>query len=139
MALTHTFPYDVVVTAAAGAKAGAVSINDPSTTNPIMTLTGSAVVNVSPLQQIVRLYGVQTGALTSATITQDNYPTPGDAATISTSQIAASPAERWVVRLHMTDNSFFDIPMGEVNNQPTWVNTRAGALIACVAIRTIYI
>lgn len=121
----YTFPYDVVMTT------GGISINDASTTNPVVFLPSTGVVHVSIHNQIVRVYGLANGdaALTSATMTQDNYAN-------SNSQISATPVGRWKVRVHMNDNSFFDIPMGKVNNQGSWVNTRAGALVAAKAIDT---
>ena len=35
--------------------------------------------------------------------------------------------DEYRVRLHFNDNRFTDIVMGTVANQPTWLNTEAGA------------
>ncbi len=136
-----TFPYDVVVTAAAGAKAGAVSINDPGTSNPIQVIPATSATSVTIHNMVTYVYGRANGgaALTSATMTQDNWPDPQTAGTLSDSQLVATPPNEWFVRIHFNDGRWFDIPMGKVNNQGTWLNTRAGALVAANAIETIWV
>lgn len=69
------------------------------------------------------------GALPIPTVTQ---ATAEDVAAegISTSQILATREKQYVVRLSMRNGRWFDIPMGLVSNQGTWVNTDAGASTA---------
>ena len=42
--------------------------------------------------------------------------------------------EQWLIELRMNDGRIVTIPMGFVSNQPTWVNTTAGAAAAAKAI-----
>ena len=70
-----------------------------------------------------------------ATLSQDNWPNPSDAATLSTSQLSkelyedreANTFQQWFVRLRYNDGRFIDFPMGKIVNQGGWINTQAGA------------
>ncbi|MFO0447252.1 MAG: hypothetical protein ACK52I_00955 [Pseudomonadota bacterium] len=74
-----------------------------------------------------------------ATLSQDNWPDPSNAATLSTSQLPKtlylddpnSVYQQWFVRLRYNDGRFMDLPMGKIANQSGWVNSQVGA-VACV-------
>lgn len=83
----------------------------------------------------------------NATLSQDNWPDPSDAATLSTSQLPeelyedkdSSTYQQWFVRLRYNDGRFMDLPMGKIANQGNWLNSQAGAaecikdiLTACI-------
>ena len=44
----------------------------------------------------------------------------------------------YFVLVHFNDESIYRIWMGEVDNQPTWVNTQAGANICVAAIQAAF-
>lgn len=102
--------------------------------NVVLDINKTNVVDYDVLQRTVRVYGLADGAtaLTSPTMTQDDYPDPQDTDTLCDSQIAAAPEVQWVVRMQLTNNRWEDIPMGLVSNQAGWVNTEAGAA-QCIA------
>lgn len=52
------------------------------------------------------------------------------------SQLPQTPPIDYYVRCRFTDQRFFDIACGYVSNQPTWVNTQAGANLCVTAITT---
>jgi hypothetical protein len=56
---------------------------------------------------------------------------------------AATPSQvtttdKYYVRIHLKDNRFLDIRMGEVTNQGTWVNTLVGVNAAVAAIDAVF-
>jgi hypothetical protein len=74
-----------------------------------------------------------TSVANDATLSQDNWPNPSDAATLSTSQLPSSifkddPAasQQRFVRLRYNDGRFLDLPMGKIKNQATWANNQTG-------------
>ncbi len=119
-----TFPYYVVP------ALGKVNINTEAGA-AVEVFPATAINDVLYYYKETRVYGLANGdtALTSPTMTQDNYAS-------SNSQISATPFRQWVVRIRLDDDKFFDVPMGKVGNQVTWVNTEAGAQIAVGAIRS---
>lgn len=104
-------------------------INMLSGADIVLSINKVNIVDYQAFNKTVRVYGLSDGgtALTSPTMTQDDYPDPGDSGTLSNSQIDADPADQWVVRLHLNDKRWEDIPMGLVSNEAGWVNTQAGA------------
>lgn len=137
-----SFPYTVVLTT------GSISINDATGTQTLINYR--MVTDVAVHAKTVRVYGLANGdsawepetdspfasRANNATLSQDNYPDPGDASTLSNSQISATPFVQWFVRVRSDEGWFQDLPMGQISNQGTWVNTQAGAEIAVAAIRT---
>lgn len=77
-----------------------------------------------------------------ATLSQDNWPDPNDAATLSTSQLPndlykdGSSYQQWFVRLRYNDGRFLDLPMGKIANQALWTNNQLGAATCIKDIST---
>ena len=105
-------PGTIQVTVTAGQQMEVTIVGGDTQTYPAVGFSGAAV-----LRKPRFVYGV------------DNN---------DTTWLPSTPPIDYYVRCHFQDQRFFDIPMGYVSNQGSWVNTQVGANACVTSLKALF-